>query len=271
MIAVLATLLGLLGAGRWVSQHPDGLTGAWRDVTDFTAAEASGQLPLADHRWFPAPGYEEADAPLGVPPVVVEAGSFAFLHTDPSSSQPVTWSPCRPIHYVVNPANAPQDFEATVHAVVAEVAAATGLVFTNDGVTDEMASSSREAFLPDRYGDRWAPVLITFTDAQTDPHLVGRVRGIASAYPIDDPETGVPHYMTGRVHLDLETLKDPVVDGEHAYVRVLRHELGHLVGLAHVDDPAELMYADGSAQTNFGPGDRAGLATLGRGACAPNL
>ena len=49
---------------------------------------------------------------------------------------------------------------------------------------------------------------------------------------------------------------------------IAMHELGHLVGLAHVDDERELMDAQNHGQVDFGPGDRRGLARLGRGRCA---
>lgn len=49
------------------------------------------------------------------------------------------------------------------------------------------------------------------------------------------------------------------------------HELAHVVGLDHVDDPTQLMYAENSGQLDFGAGDRAGLALLGTGECVPRL
>jgi predicted Zn-dependent protease len=45
------------------------------------------------------------------------------------------------------------------------------------------------------------------------------------------------------------------------------HELGHLVGLAHVQDEHELMYAENIGQLDFGRGDLAGLARVGATAC----
>lgn len=45
------------------------------------------------------------------------------------------------------------------------------------------------------------------------------------------------------------------------------HELGHLVGLAHIEDRGELMHPWSSRLRDFGPGDREGLANLGSGRC----
>jgi hypothetical protein len=54
---------------------------------------------------------------------------------------------------------------------------------------------------------------------------------------------------------------------------VLQHEIGHVLGLAHVRDPDELMYAGRAVDAtvrDWGAGDLAGLALLGRAAgCTP--
>ena len=70
------------------------------------------------------------------------------------------------------------------------------------------------------------------------------------------------------VVLDVETyeLASPR-DTESVQLAVLLHELGHLVGLAHVDDQGEIMYADGVTRTSYGAGDLDGLARLGAGGC----
>ena len=54
------------------------------------------------------------------------------------------------------------------------------------------------------------------------------------------------------------------VTGETTAERlILAHELGHVLGLDHVDDIGELMNAEYVGQSGFGPGDREGLQQLG--------
>jgi Matrixin len=53
---------------------------------------------------------------------------------------------------------------------------------------------------------------------------------------------------------------------------IVLHELGHLVGLGHVEDPTQVMYPSSSYEvTSLAPGDINGLAKLGRGDCFPTL
>lgn len=43
---------------------------------------------------------------------------------------------------------------------------------------------------------------------------------------------------------------------------VYRHEAGHALGLAHVDDPAQIMFERADEDSTMGPGDRLGLRVL---------
>jgi hypothetical protein len=73
-------------------------------------------------------------------------------------------------------------------------------------------------------------------------------------------------YVTGQVALN--TARDDLVAGfddrATSWGSTLLHELAHLVGLGHVDDPDELMHVHpGDGPVAFGPGDLAGLAAVG--------
>ena len=80
-------------------------------------------------------------------------------------------------------------------------------------------------------------------------------------------------YVTGAVQLDATKLGKELAhpQGNLRVQAVILHEIGHLVGLDHVNDQAELMYPRGGTLTDSGPGDLTGLATLGNGTCAPWL
>lgn len=228
------------------------------------------ELRPASDRSYPRAGYEESESRLA-PPVEVAAPhpSYAFQQTqDVDGVQvPVTWSPCRPVHVVVDPTAAPAGFEAEVAAAVGEIAAATGLTFTLDGVADEPTGLDRAMFQPDRYGDRWAPVLVGFGNPTDVPELAGTVAGIAQMNGARS-RAGLQHVVTGTVYLDPELLRPDAVPG--AYLAVLRHELAHVVGLDHVDDPTQMMNPT-TGVTTFQAGDLTGLAELGRGPCAPGV
>ena len=158
-----------------------------------------------------------------------------------------------------------------VATVVGEIAAASGLVFVDDGVTTEAAELDRAAFQPALYGDRWAPVLIRFADATAVPELAGEVAGMGGGTTYEDPRTRTRHYVSGLVYLDTQVLTAPSTADGPAYLPILRHELGHLVGLGHVDDSTQLMHAVNSGFGTFQAGDLAGLALLGQGPCAAGL
>ncbi|MFC4617036.1 matrixin family metalloprotease [Cellulomonas algicola] len=225
-------------------------------------------------RLSPPAGHEEAAVPLGTPPLAsaLDAGPHTFTAMQPDGSGPVTYSPCRPIHYVVRPDNAPPGGDVLIRTAVQRVAEATGLQFVDDGATTEGPTSDRPAYQPDRYGRRWAPVLFTWSTSVETPGLLGDVAGTGGSASVTFGGRSV--YVTGEVTLDTEELAPLVAtpDGTAVAIGVVTHELAHVVGLGHVDDPTQLMYPSTNLTvTSFAAGDRAGLAALGRGACAPDV
>ena len=224
--------------------------------------------------WSSAPpqGVEAAAKPLGTPPDVADSTAYRLLEP-PDSSQPfAAYDPCRPIHYVIRPDGAPQDSEALIHESVAEVSAASGLQFVYDGLTEEDPSNTRESYQPDVYGKRWAPVLIAWSSPTESPRLAGDVAGLGGSATVK--ETGTPYVrVNGQIELDGPDLAETLVEpyGPDRVQAVIMHELGHVLGLGHVDDPAQLMFGGPNSVTELQDGDRAGLAVLGTGACVPQL
>src|SRR3712207_1135620 len=90
-------------------------------------------------------------------------GFRAFKVEADTGSTP-RYNACEPNHYVVNPANAPENGVDDVHRAFELTAQASGLRFVYDGETDEIPADERPSYQPDRYGDRWAPLLIGWTN-----------------------------------------------------------------------------------------------------------
>lgn len=218
----------------------------------------------ADTTAPPVPADASA-TPLGSPPPPPSGeGGFAFLHTRQGSDQPVTFDPCRPVHWVMRPGGAPDQGQQLLEASFAKLAAATGLTFVYDGATSERPGDTRELVQPDRYGDRWAPVLVAWSNAEESPALLGEVSGFAGPAVEED---GGPHLVSGVVVLDAPQLTNAQGGTNEFAASTMEHEIAHVVGLAHVSDPDQLMYESARAQTTYAAGDLRGLAALGRGPC----
>lgn len=230
---------------------------------------AAPHFPNSD---APPPGFEAAPSPLGLPPA--SSGSKAYvLQKSPDPGQAfVAYDPCRPLHYVVRPDNALPGTDMLIREAVASVSAASGLQFVYDGSTDEGPSETRATYQPERYGKKWAPILITWSTPEEAPELAGKVAGTGGSASVQIP--GEPYVsVTGQVTLDAPGLADTLArpDGPLLVRAIIMHELAHVVGLDHVDDPTQLMHAENTGQFDFGAADRAGLALLGTGACVPGL
>lgn len=194
---------------------------------------------------------------------ITTSGPYKFIAE--VNGAPVTYNPCRTIRYELNLTQAPPGAEGILGVAIQNVEQATGLKFEYVGISDRrpLDKAPRLHTLA-----RTPPVIISWATPDEAPMLAGDVAGYAgSSYVL--AERGAAHFATGQVALDSETfarmLQTP--DGSAHARAIAMHELGHLVGLDHVGDEHELMYARNVGQLEFGPGDRAGLALLGQGRC----
>ncbi len=197
-------------------------------------------------------------------PVGTGPGEFAFVQE--TSVGPVRWSSCAPIEVVVNDALAPSGAEDLVERGIAEVAAASGLTISVVGRTDEEPSRKRSAEQP-RYGAGWAPVLIAWTTPELDPGLEGDVVGLGGGAALTD-QSGVGRYVSGQITLDAPQVERILARpfGAQEALATVMHEMGHVLGLGHVESQGELM-AERGGVSYLGPGDKAGLAAAGSGPC----
>lgn len=192
---------------------------------------------------------------------------YAFEFTQPGSAAPVTYDRCRAIRVVVNPEGAPEGYADVLGEALEEVSGASGFTFDLIGETDDTSFDRRVAVATP--GHPVDPVLIGWASAEEVARLAGDVVGSAGSVAVRRRD-GSLELTTGAIALDRTTFAD-LADSDEGHaeaVAILEHELGHLLGLAHVADPDELMYPRLVGQRGFGTGDRSGLARLGSAPCA---
>lgn len=200
---------------------------------------------------------------LPAQPIEDLGGIFAFAMTQPGSDEPVGWDPCQPIRYRVNPANQPDGGADLIARAVERVSAATGLAFEDEGATEERPFKSQ--FVP-LGTDR--PVIIGWGSPVEFPELAGDIAGIGGG-AAEEGILGRRYYVTGAVALDTDVFTAlEIARRPQTMEAIVVHEIAHVVGLDHVNEPTELMAATNNGQIDFGPGDREGLARVGALPCA---
>ena len=194
-----------------------------------------------------------------------------FLNTS-RQGVPVTFSPCRPIHFVVRPDNTPRGGDALLASAFMRLSAVTGLTVINDGPTDEPATLERDPYQPDRYGNRWAPVLVAWATEEEVPDF-GRDT-VGRAGPILSPSA--------------TELRD-TCQGWCSWTRRRSARSGPLMGRPRRGRSSSTSSGTSSdwttppgttnsctrttspEETDYAAGDLAGLARLGAGSCQPDL
>jgi len=191
--------------------------------------------------------------------VVTEDGAYRFTYVHRHNGSPVRYDPCQPIPLVINPAGGPPEGNALIQEAVDEVAEASRLNLLVLGPTAERPRSNLSSS-----PGTWPPSLIVWSDPAESPRLEESLGFGGSGY-IGTP--GAEHYATGQVVLDGPELSAELPDNPDFVRGVVMHELAHLLGLNHVSDPTQLMYAGANDVHSLQGGDRTGLAALGSAPC----
>ena len=200
----------------------------------------------------------EAREPL---PLSTPSAPYALLHVD-EHGHAARWNPCTTIRVRVNHADprAPVDADRLVAVALRRLEAASGLHFEVVGPTTFVPYAGTGLRQPD------ADLVIAWTDAATVPALAGDVAGQGGA--MWSTTKAASRIWHAHLVLDVEDPLAPGFANGRSVGTALLHELGHTVGLTHVDEPTHVM-ATGLGDMSvpvFQAGDLAGLRRVGAAA-----
>jgi hypothetical protein len=190
-----------------------------------------------------------------------------------ADGRPVRWDPCTPVEVVVSGVGGPDPYPTTslqrdVEEALATLRDATGLDLVLRGVSEEIPDAGRSTVAAGADGGRdWAPVLVGWRPPG-EGGLPLRDVDRAVAVPVAVGPEDERVYVTAQVVLNPERHDLTGGDDDRAtsWGATILHELAHVLGLAHVEDPEQLMYTyPGRGPVTLGEGDLAGLEAVGVG------
>ncbi len=197
---------------------------------------------------------------------VSTSGAHTFLFEE--NGEPTRYDPCVAHAWVYNPEGMPEGADGLVAEAFDNIAQYTGLVFSHEGNVDEPADFDRP-LIQEEYGDRFAPILVGWSDEATTPGLEGTTAGLGGSSSVTGAFGQERFLAAGVVILDSEDFTNVLATdgGRDRAASIIRHEIAHVVGLGHVEDESEVMHTQNLAAVTWGPGDRQGLAIAGAGPC----
>jgi hypothetical protein len=166
--------------------------------------------------------------------------NYTFEVTN-SAGSPARWNPCDSVHYEVVTSGAPAGWQNDISNDISQAANATGLSFVSDGT----AASS-----PSNYDG----IVISWASQLTGGDTVG-----LTTYSYYNTPSFAPQMVAATIQLLSSLTAGGGSGGEQP---VLLHELGHALGLAHVNAP-EVMNPVDQGYTSYHAGDLNGLTHLG--------
>lgn len=208
-----------------------------------------------------------------------EATGYEFLYTDTSGEPTGLFSPCEPVQYQVDTTYEPEGARLYLDMAIMDLENATGLVFQFAGniSIDVLADPSqldedgpvKIVFLPNPQfnelralqGDSNPDEPLAFAGPSVLSLNIDREQFIATG--------GRAVFDSSWIIEELSYSSDGVDLRATTTYMTFVHELAHVLGLGHVNDETELMHPVQSQanESGLGPGDLAGLARAGQGAC----
>jgi hypothetical protein len=201
--------------------------------------QARTHLVVDTTGWFVT---AERPVPATPDPTPVVSTSYKISIVNPDGSFP-RWNPCQDVVVLVNFAGAQPHARAAFDDAIQQARAATGFDLP---VVETSATTAANGQLIVRWG----------TSADNSS-LAGSVLGIGGF------SYSTTQIVRGSVLLrsDLTYASSGSAD---LLTGTLAHELGHALGLAHVNDSTQLMYPYANGLDEYQAGDRSGLALLGK-------
>jgi hypothetical protein len=198
------------------------------------------------------------------------AASFRFLER--VDGAPRRWDPCRPISYRIARLGAPTSARTDLREAFDRAAVATGMRFEDAGAASvaplELATGTIELGVT-----LGADIWVVWLPHESFVQLLDRfgVRRDAVAIGVPFPGSGSDEgsWIGGLIAIDAGARLRPGFSSTYAQGVVLMHEIGHVLGLAHVRDRTQVMYSGRSPDpwvSRWGVGDLEGLRRLGAGA-----
>ena len=200
----------------------------------------------------------------GWTPTATDSG-YTFLYPNGSGGTQARWNPCTAIRWAVNLSDAPSNALADAQQAISYVSSATGIPFQYVGTTTFAPNPSGAG---GQYPSGIDAVIAWLAPAQFG--ATGAEAGLGGDWweSSGGPEKIFEGYAIVNGDMAKSLLRPGFSEG-YSEGHLLLHELGHMMGLGHTQDPAEVMYPSQGPLSpgTYDTGDLTGLKTLGTGGC----